>query len=272
MLREHITSLRNPKVKELQELQDKSKVRKEQGLFVVEGIREIRHCLEGGFSPRSFFLCSEILSAPSLEALFQGLTFDFDHIDCFEVSIDVYHTIAYRDSTEGIVAEFYTKPPFLLSDIDTSDSPLILVLESVEKPGNLGAVLRTADAARVDAVIVCDSLTDIFNPNIIRTSLGGVFTSKIVCCPSSEAISWLKEHHIHILTAQLQDSHPYYDIDMTLPTAIVLGAESTGLSNSWREASDAKINIPMFGKLDSLNVSISAAILCYEAVRQRHQI
>ena len=139
----------------------------------------------------------------------------------------------------------------------------------MEKPGNLGAILRTAEAAGVDAVIVCDPLTDLYNPNLIRASIGGVFSVPTAVCTSEECIAFLKPNGIKILTAQLQDSYKYYDYDMTHATAIVMGTESTGLTNQWREAADAHIRIPMLGRLDSLNVSVSAAILMYEAVRQR---
>jgi TrmH family RNA methyltransferase len=140
----------------------------------------------------------------------------------------------------------------------------------VEKPGNLGAVLRSADAAGADAVIVCDPLTDLWNPNLIRASLGGIFTVPTVCATSEAAIAWLRARGIRILTAQLQDSSWYYDIDMTGGTALVMGTESTGLTDIWRAAADAHIRIPMLGRLDSLNVSVSAAILLFEAVRQRN--
>ena len=187
------------------------------------------------------------------------------------VSEKVYEHIAYRGTTEGVIAVVHAKP-HTLSDIakdDVSCSPLYIVLEGVEKPGNLGAILRSADASGVDAVIVCDPLTDIYNPNIIRGSIGAVFTVPTVVCSSEECISFMKEHGVQILTAQLQDSNLYYDQDMTRPTAIVMGTEATGLTNQWREAADAHIRIPMLGRLDSLNVSVSAAILMYEAVRQR---
>ena len=144
-----------------------------------------------------------------------------------------------------------------------------MVLESVEKPGNLGAVLRSADAAGVDAVIVCDPLTDLYNPNLIRSSIGAIFSVPCVACTSEECIGFLKERGIQILTAQLQASHLYYDVDMRRATAIVMGTESTGLTPRWRKAADAHIRIPMLGRLDSLNVSVSAAILMFEAVRQR---
>ena len=139
-----------------------------------------------------------------------------------------------------------------------------------EKPGNLGAVLRSADAAGADAVILCDPLTDLYNPNLIRASLGGIFSCQVAAAPGEEVIAWLKARRIRILTAQLQDSKWYYDTEMTGPTALVMGTESTGLTDAWRRAADAHIRIPMLGRLDSLNVSVSAAILLFEAVRQRH--
>ena len=186
----------------------------------------------------------------------------------FQVSIEVYDKIAYRGGTEGIIAEVKVKN-LILSDLRLKENPLIVVLESVEKPGNLGAVLRSADAAGADAMIVCDPLTDIYNPNVIRASTGAIFTVPTVACTSAEAIAWLKDKGIRILTAQLQDSSLYYDCDMRPGTAIVMGTESTGLSQEWRRAADAHIRIPMLGAADSLNVSVSASILLFEAVRQR---
>jgi RNA methyltransferase, TrmH family len=148
-------------------------------------------------------------------------------------------------------------------------NPLVLVAESVEKPGNLGAMFRTVDAAGVDTVLVCDSGTDIFNPNVVRSSLGTLFTSKVVCCSSKEAISWLKDMNIKIFTTALTASRPYHLIDYRGPSAIVAGAEATGVSAIWEDNSDANIIIPMFGKVDSLNVSAAASIIIYEALRQR---
>jgi TrmH family RNA methyltransferase len=156
-----------------------------------------------------------------------------------------------------------------LEDLQLSENPLIVVVERVEKPGNLGAILRSADAAGADAVVVCDALTDLWNPNLIRSSIGAVFTVPCVVCSSEECIAYLKGHGIQILTAQLQDSRLYYDTDMRCGTAIVMGTEATGLTEVWRQAADAHIRIPMLGQLDSLNVSVSAAILLFEAVRQR---
>ena len=255
-----ITSVQNARVKHVVALQQKSSLRREEGLFVVEGQREIEHCIACGY---------EIVEMFTMDSLqYTG------NYPVTTISHQVYEKMAYRGSTEGIIAVAKVKDHNLSSvnrHLSTVNNPLVIVLESVEKPGNLGAVLRTAEAAGVDAVIVCDPLTDLYNPNLIRASIGGVFSVPVAVCNSKECIAFLKEHKIRILTAQLQDSYDYYDYDMQGATAIVMGTESTGLTPQWREAADAHIRIPMLGRLDSLNVSVSAAILMYEAVRQRHQ-
>ena len=295
---ETITSGQNPKIKTLLELQEKSKLRREMGLFVVEGRRELGHCLDAGFVPDTVFICPEIFDSsakgippkgratrgteaggPERNAVKRAVGSSEARLPrgvyplpigtkVFHVSKSVYEKIAYRGGTEGIIAEIKYKDR-KLEDIRLKENPLVIVLESVEKPGNLGAILRSADAANATGVIVCDPLTDLYNPNLIRSSIGAVFTVPTVACTSAECISFLKQNGIQILTAQLQDSHLYYDTPMSGPTAIVMGTESTGLTDTWRQAADAHIRIPMLGQLDSLNVSVSAAILLFEAVRQR---
>ena len=253
-----ITSVQNARIKHVVALQQKSSLRREEGLFVVEGQREIEHCKACGYEVVEEYILNK------------------------NVTPQVYEKMAYRGSTEGHIAVVKCKE-HNLSTLNTTlelcslatggtqeHSSLIVVLESVEKPGNLGAILRSAEAAGIDALIVCDPLTDLYNPNVIRASIGGVFCVPTAVCTSQECIAFLKERGIKILTAQLQDSYEYYDYDMTQGTAIVMGTESTGLTNQWREAADAHIRIPMLGRLDSLNVSVSAAILMYEAVRQRN--
>lgn len=262
MRTEVITSAQNPRIKELILLQEKSRARRENGLFVVEGRRELSHCLEAGFKPRSLFICPEILGRDACRELEQA------GCPIVEIPAFLYEKVAYRGRTEGVIGVMECHS-HSLEDLLLKENPLVIVLESVEKPGNLGAVLRSADAAGADAVIVCDPLTDLYNPNLIRSSIGGIFTVPVATASSEEAIRWLKERGIRILTAQLQDSLPYYDTDMRQGTAIVMGTESTGLTPLWRQAADAHIMIPMLGRLDSLNVSVSAAILLYEAVRQR---
>ena len=239
-----ITSVQNARVKHVVALQQKSSLRREEGLFVVEGLREIEHCIACGYEVVEMYKRGE------------------------NVTPQVYEKMAYRESTEGIIAVAKCKE-HRLKDLSLKKRPLVVVLERVEKPGNLGAILRTAEAAGMDAVMICDPLTDLYNPNLIRASIGGVFSVPTAVCTSEECITFLKGNNIKILTAQLQDSYDYYDYDMQEATAIVMGTESTGLTDLWREAADAHIRIPMLGRLDSLNVSVSAAILMYEAVRQR---
>lgn len=252
-----ITSVQNARIKHVVALQQKSSLRREEGLFVVEGQREMEHCIACGYEIQELFVCERLNNSngscvPSV------------------VSPQVYEKMAYRGSTEGIIAVVKAKT-HSLSILKLKKNPLIIVLESVEKPGNLGAILRTAEAANVDAVIVCDPLTDLYNPNLIRSSIGAIFTVPTVACSSDECIRFLQERNIQILTAQLQDSDLYYDTDMRKGTAIVMGTEATGLTDQWRKAATAHIRIPMLGRLDSLNVSVSAAILLFEAVRQRNR-
>ena len=286
-----ITSAQNPRIKHLLALQQKSQLRRREGLFVVEGRRELEHCLRAGYEVESLFFNEEFLrpfgSKPAeLERRMQNEEFK----TFFTLPASLYAKVAYRGTTEGVIAIVKEKKltlADLAQSLYTPLSPrrgvggeafgsgasrgeaLIVILESVEKPGNLGAVLRSADAAGATAVIVCDPLTDLYNPNLIRSSIGAIFTVPTVACTSEECIAFLQEHGIQILTAQLQDSSLYYDTDMRGPTAIVMGTESTGLTQQWRDAATAHIRIPMLGQLDSLNVSVSAAILLFEAVRQR---
>jgi TrmH family RNA methyltransferase len=263
-----ITSVQNAHVKHVVALQQKSSLRREEGLFVVEGQRETEHCIACGYEVVEMFVCEELHSRDGscVPAVASGKPITY----CV-ISKAVYEKMAYRGSTEGIIAIVKCKE-HNISSVNRKlavNNPFVVVLERVEKPGNLGAILRTAEAAGVDAVIVCDPLTDLYNPNLIRASIGGIFSVPTAVCTSEECIAFLKNNNIKILTAQLQDSYEYYDYDMTCGTAIVMGTESTGLTQQWREAADAHIRIPMLGRLDSLNVSVSAAILMYEAVRQR---
>lgn len=271
MLRiDNLTSAQNPKIKELLALQEKSKLRRENGLFIVEGRREIEHCINAGFMPKALFVSGEIISENDLMSVVSKAEASNPKCCIFQLPAFIYDKIAYRGGTEGVVAEMYWKDR-TLDAIKLKENPLVVVLEGVEKPGNLGAVLRSADAAGADAVVICDPLTDLYNPNLIRSSIGAVFTRQIAVASSQETISWLKANGIKIFTAQLQDSEWYYSTDMKGGTAIVMGTESTGLTDIWRETADAHIKIPMLGELDSLNVSVSAAILLFEAVRQRNQ-
>ena len=268
---EKITSLQNPKIKHLLTLQQKASLRKEEQLFVVEGLRELTHCIKSGYEIDSVFTISYDDYLINIQVPYLTLSSTMPAV--YEVSGKVYEKIAYRGSTEGVIAIVKARQHTLtMLENNATTNPVYVVLESVEKPGNLGAILRSADAAGIDGVIVCDPLTDLYNPNLIRSSIGAIFTVPVAVCSSEECIAFLKEHGIQILTAQLQDSNLYYEQDMTKGTAIVMGTESTGLTDTWRKAADAHIRIPMLGKLDSLNVSVSAAILMYEAVRQRLEV
>jgi len=253
---EKITSLRNEKVKNLVKLQ-KSSERKSQNLILIEGWREINQAMGKGFQIEAFYLNEDKIE-------------DLDRLSgkVFLLAPNVFEKLAYRENTEGVIA--VARPKFHSFDsLKLQKNPLLIILESVEKPGNLGAVLRTAEASAVDAVIVCDPLTDIYNPNVIRSSLGCVFSVPIVVCRNQDAIQYLKENNIRIYAAELKASKRYDLIDFTQPSAIALGTEATGLTNEWINAADEKIIIPMLGSHDSLNVSVSAAILVFEALRQR---
>lgn len=254
-----IESLQNPKIKNLLKLQEKSRERKKQGLFVVEGIQENQLAMDAGYVPIEFFICSDIF--------FHSL--DITIFVHHEVSKSLYEKIAYRGTTGGIIGIYKTKTK-KLSDVRLPENTLIVVLESVEKPGNLGAVLRTSDGAGVDLVVVCDPLVDFFNPNVIRSSVGTVFTNQLVSTTKEELVAWLKKENIRIFSTFLKpNTKSLYDMDFSKSSALVFGTEAFGLSEFWVKNSDELIKIPMNGKVDSLNVSNAAAICIYEAVRQK---
>lgn len=256
-----ITSVQNPYIKALVQLQEKAKARKQSGTFLIEGKREIELALKGNYEIETILYCNE-LSFPS----FNSSTFQSK--EYIEISKDVYQKLAYRDTTEGILAVAKTKN-LSLSDLKLPENPLILVLESIEKPGNIGAMLRTADAANIDAVILAHPKSDLYNPNIVRSSVGCLFTNQIASGTTEEVIAFLKEKNIHFYSATLQNSNEYHKVDYSTPTALVVGTEATGLTQIWRDESTQNIIIPMQGAIDSMNVSVAAAILLFEAKRQR---
>lgn len=256
-----ITSTQNPKVKNIIAL-EKPRERRKQCLFVIEGRKEIGMALNAGYKVGNLFFCEEIISRQALEEL------NVDDKLLIPVSRDVFDKIAIRENSGGVLAVAEQKV-HRLEDIRLSKTPLILVLESVEKPGNLGAILRTADAVGVDAVIICDPQTDFYNPNVIRSSIGCLFTKQVASADSASTIQWLKENEIEIYCTYLKASKPYDQIDYRKPSAIVMGTEATGLSDQWVSASTANIIIPMQGVIDSMNVSTAAAVVVFEAKRQR---
>ena len=257
-----ITSSQNPFIKSLIQLQEKAKARKQSGTFLIEGMREIELAIKGNYEIETVLFVSEIANN------FQLLKFRNLQISLIEISKDVYQKLAYRDTTEGIVAVAKTKS-LQLSDLQLPENPLILVMEALEKPGNIGAILRTCDAAKVDAVIIADPKTDLYNPNIVRSSVGCLFTNQIATGTTEEVISFLIENNINFYSATLQNSTSYHTQNYITPTALVVGTEATGLSEPWREKATKNIIIPMQGEIDSMNVSVAAAILIFEAKRQR---
>jgi len=256
-----ITSIQNPFIKSLVLLQEKAKARKQTGTFLIEGQREITLASKGGFEIETILFLPEFISENEIHTFSKNA-------DLIEISKEVYQKLAYRDTTEGILAVAKTKS-LALSDLKLSKNPLILIAEAPEKPGNIGALLRTADAANLDAVIIANPKSDLYNPNIVRSSVGCLFTRQIATGTTTEIISFLKESKINIYCATLQNSTSYHTQNYTTPTALVVGTEATGLTEDWRKAATQNIIIPMQGEIDSMNVSVAAAILIFEAKRQR---
>lgn len=257
-----ITSIQNSFIKSLVLLQEKSKARKQSGTFLIEGKREIELAIKGNYDIETILFLPELVSENEVTKFSKAT------VDVIEINKEVYQKLAYRDTTEGIIAVAKTKS-LLLSDLKLSKNPLLLVAEGIEKPGNIGAMLRTCDAAKIDAVIIANPKTDFYNPNNIRSSVGCLFTNQIATGTTEEVIDFLKKNNIAIYSATLQNSTFYHTQDYTKPTALVVGTEATGLTQPWREQATQNIIIPMQGEIDSMNVSVAAAILLFEAKRQR---
>ena len=233
-----------------------------QGLFVIEGKKEIGLALQAGYKIGNLFFCEELISRKALDELNPS-----DKL-LIPVSREIFEKIAIRESSGGVLAVAEQKV-HRLDMIRLSNNPLVLVLESVEKPGNLGAILRTADAAALDAVIICDPRTDFYNPNVIRSSVGCLFTNQVASATSEETLAWLEKNNIVPYSTYLGASRPYHTVDFTRPSAIVMGTEATGLSETWITEKQNPIIIPMRGHIDSMNVSTAAAVIIFEACRQR---
>jgi len=261
-----ISSLHNPLVKKVLLLKEKSRERRNSGLFVLEGQREFELAGKGGYSVQSVFFCTNIISEEKVRQIISRLE---KYPELIEVSQEIYQKIAYRESTEGIVAIACSKNHNLNDISFRNKNPLILIAEAPEKPGNVGALLRTADAANLDAVIIVNNKGDLYNPNIIRASIGCLFTVNIATGKTQEVINFLKKNKIAIYSASLSASCNYTEVDYKKPCAIAVGTEATGLTSEWLQESDQNIIIPMQGEIDSMNVSVSAAILIFEAKRQR---
>lgn len=260
----YISSIQNPEVRQLEHWNRKSRDRRKSGRFVLEGLRELRLALQGGYVPEKIYFCEAILPASELDGI-KAL----DGIPRIQLSKEVYRHLAFRGKTEGVLAQVPVKKHGLDRLGSLRKDPLILIAESPEKPGNIGALLRTADAAGLDAVIIADIRGDLYNPNIIRSSVGCLFTVPVATAPTTEILRWLREKEIQLFAASLEGAVRYDLVEYKGPTAIAVGTEATGLTPPWVSAADAAIKIPMSGRIDSMNVSVAAAVMVFEACRQR---
>lgn len=260
-MRKHISSLSNPLIKHLLLLQKKSKHRNSYSEFVIEGVQELSYAIEAKYILKQILICPDLYE--------NEIVLENSEYEIIEISKEIFEKLAYRSTTGGVIAIAESRNSSLKDLKFKTNTPLILVAEAPEKPGNIGALLRTCDAANLDAVIIANPKTDLYNPNIIRSSVGTIFTNSIATGSTSEIIDFLKKHNIQIFAAALQESTSYLKEDFSKPSAIVVGTEHEGLSEIWRSQASKIIKIPMEGKVDSLNVSVSAAILIFEAKRQR---
>jgi TrmH family RNA methyltransferase len=266
---DRLSSPQNPRIKQLLRLQQKAAERRELGLTLVEGLRELTIAVEAGVAVAALYTCPELAGDSGTLALQTLLEAQATRPEWFEVTRPVFEKVAYREGSDGILAVLRT-PARTLAGLQLPPNPLVIVLEAVEKPGNLGAVLRTADAAPVNAVLIGDPRTDLFNPNAIRASIGCVFTVPTVAAPIADILAFLKAQGIRSYAAALTpEAKDYTAYDFRGPTALVMGTEADGLTPETRQACDETIIIPMMGRIDSLNVSVATAVLTFEAVRQR---
>lgn len=256
-----LTSLQNSFIKSLVHLKEKAKARQQTGSFLIEGQKEISLALKGGYEIEIILFYSKICSENKVKK-WSG------NSELIEITKEIFEKLAYRDTTEGVIGIAKSKN-LSLSNLKLSTNPLILIAEALEKPGNIGALLRTADAAKLDAVIIANPKGDLYNPNIVRSSIGCLFTNQIAIGTATEIISFLKERRIAIYCASLQSTTLYHTQSYTTPTAFIVGAEASGLSEEWKGSATKNVIIPMQGEIDSMNVSVSAAILIFEAKRQR---
>lgn len=255
----NITSFQNPKIKQTLRLQQKSRERKKQGLFVVEGVQENRLALENRFIPEYFIVSDEVF----LNEL------NLNEYHCYYVPVQLYEKIAYRKGTGGVIG-IYRSKTFDLEDLNIDKNLLLVGLENTEKPGNLGAILRSSDATNTDAVIVCNETIDFFNPNVIRSSVGTVFTQKIIKTSQEKLIEFCQRNKVQILATYLRENtQNLYHCDLSTSTLFMFGTEASGLSGQWENLANKTIKIPMLGQIDSLNLSNSVAVCLYETIRQR---
>lgn len=262
---EKITSLQNPRVKQLVRLRER-RDRDEAGLFLVEGYREIRRAMEKGLPFKEVYFSPAWFLGENEPALLEQARAAGAQL--FELSKEAFAKVAYRERPDGLLG---LAPQWkrTLADLTLGPAPFLLVCESIEKPGNLGTILRSADAAGCDAVIVCDPVTDIFNPNVVRASTGVLFSVPVVVAESTEVHAWLKARGIRTAATTPHTDNLYTKTDLRGPLAVVMGSEQYGLSEFWMKGADILVRIPMAGQADSLNVAMATIITLFEAVRQR---
>ncbi|HEY4300657.1 MAG TPA: RNA methyltransferase [Candidatus Didemnitutus sp.] len=265
---EKITSLQNPRVKNLVRLRERRE-RDEAALFLIEGYRELRRALERRVVPTELYYCPEWFLGENEPALIEAAREAGAAL--FELSREAFAKCSYRDRPDGLLAVAKQWRRTLADLVAPPDGrpPFFLVVESIEKPGNLGTILRSADAAGVDGVIVCDAVTDLFNPNVVRSSTGVLFSVPVVVAESAEVHAWLRERGVRLVATTPAAANLYTDSDLRGPLAIVMGSEQYGLSDFWLKNCDLPVRIPMAGQADSLNVAMATIITLFEAVRQR---
>ncbi|HSX13259.1 MAG TPA: RNA methyltransferase [Chlamydiales bacterium] len=257
-----ITSLQNSRVKLCVALRDR-RSRKDTGLFLIEGYREITRAIDAGRTIETLLICPELFLGEKNEELIKKCGGEV-----LECTPEVFAKISYRDRPDGLLA-LAPQLHLGLEELKLSKNPFFLVAESIEKPGNLGTILRSSDAAGVDAVIVCDPTTDIHNPNVVRSSIGTLFTLPVLEAGSEETLQYLKKQNIALVAATPHAEKEYTEVDLTVPLAIVVGTEQYGLSENWMKQADTLVRIPMCGVADSLNVASATTLMLYEVLRQR---
>ncbi len=269
MMREEITSLQNPKVKKAVKLADR-KERNETKLFLIEGYRELRRACDGSVLLQTLFICPKLFLGTNENALIEDA--QRAGVEILVCSESVFRKLSYRDRPDGLVAVAFQMQKQLcdlVAMLSSKKDPFLIIAEAIEKPGNLGTILRSADAAGVDGVIVCDRCTDIYNPNVVRASVGALFTIPVIESTSEETLSWLQQRGIKVIAATPSASMEFTESDLTGGVAIAVGTEQLGLTERWMSASDIQVRIPMHGIADSLNVATATTLLLYEVVRQR---
>jgi len=260
-----ITSLQNPRVKAVVKLRERREREKTQ-TFLIEGYRELLRAVEGKAKLQMLFYSpAHFLGTNENSLIEQILSLN---VEAFEVSKEVFAKLSYRDRPDGLLA-VACQSHHLLEDLEVSQRPFILIAEAIEKPGNLGSILRSCDAAGVDALLLCDRCTDVHNPNVVRSSVGTFFTVPVIETTSEAALEWLRKHEIPIFSSSPDAAHLYTEVDQRGPIALAVGTEQLGLSEIWLDAADSLVKIPMFGHADSLNVAAATTLLLYEVVRQR---